>query len=713
MDSIKKCREASVQRAFQSLPRYLRRRAASHNVKRVPKRVRARALAELGADDLKKQHKRVPFGRKRGRRATIRKLALLRKDDPLLREPARTRPPLVQGTDLDSVKPLTTGKFVHRQRNKTWLPSHLWTCKRAKMETRWNYSIPVSPNEKTYRSTHRAATSKGAIVFDTSYTGTILLKGNTQQLTQLVQELTVTKETCGARARNGRKAIDCHVSDDDYILCPATILWSAVSLDDETSVLVRIHPASFADVWKLLLKLRKQGNLDLVKIIDMRFQIGSIEVFGPASIDVVISVLKSAVDTETAKAWRSLHGLRPTEIPQNLIVPLTVRDPRLGFPPQPITEAPKIQNKYLFNWPVLDIGSPLFSLDETESFNVSRPEVSETSKCEASNLPVLLRGSNLGVSIMAPWAYITDIWYSLNHLPLVRFGGLQEFSQIHYENSLPFFPNDYPGTRAGDLYAKEFRDQSEATYLRKPPAKRTSFAKSLNGKVEVGDPFTSDFSFLFHGLPSGSQGDLSHVSASLLERSKANDTTVDVTMEDAVLDISTGPLYTSTPQIPPALESSIKSAPKQSVSQEQSGPVVDAQVSTDATAASVNKVVPRLLIFSKLSETPTSSLDRGLVQVKIRLTKRGCPKKCARIYQCLDRDRVGDLIGFLTTGNFSLSEGRATGIGSILAHIGVQSMLKYDKKASNGQRQPFGECFVRDVGTGNFRKAIWETLVSK
>ena len=45
--SIKKARSALSTRAFQSVPRELRRRTASHNVKRVPKRLRARAKVEV------------------------------------------------------------------------------------------------------------------------------------------------------------------------------------------------------------------------------------------------------------------------------------------------------------------------------------------------------------------------------------------------------------------------------------------------------------------------------------------------------------------------------------------------------------------------------------------------------------------------------------------------------------------------------------------
>jgi len=46
-DGMKKSKNLLSQRAFQSVPRDLRRRTASHNVKRVPKRLRARAQKEV------------------------------------------------------------------------------------------------------------------------------------------------------------------------------------------------------------------------------------------------------------------------------------------------------------------------------------------------------------------------------------------------------------------------------------------------------------------------------------------------------------------------------------------------------------------------------------------------------------------------------------------------------------------------------------------
>ena len=49
-DGMKRSKKLLSQRAFQSVPRDLRRRTASHNVKRVPKRLRARAAKEVEHD---------------------------------------------------------------------------------------------------------------------------------------------------------------------------------------------------------------------------------------------------------------------------------------------------------------------------------------------------------------------------------------------------------------------------------------------------------------------------------------------------------------------------------------------------------------------------------------------------------------------------------------------------------------------------------------
>ncbi len=45
--SMQKSRKSLMARAFQQLPRHMRRRTASHNVKKIPKRLRKRAEQEV------------------------------------------------------------------------------------------------------------------------------------------------------------------------------------------------------------------------------------------------------------------------------------------------------------------------------------------------------------------------------------------------------------------------------------------------------------------------------------------------------------------------------------------------------------------------------------------------------------------------------------------------------------------------------------------
>ena len=45
--SMRKARKGLNQRAFQQVPRHMRRRTASHNVKKIPKRLRQRAAKEV------------------------------------------------------------------------------------------------------------------------------------------------------------------------------------------------------------------------------------------------------------------------------------------------------------------------------------------------------------------------------------------------------------------------------------------------------------------------------------------------------------------------------------------------------------------------------------------------------------------------------------------------------------------------------------------
>jgi ribonuclease P/MRP protein subunit POP1 len=61
-----------------------------------------------------------------------------------------------------------------------------------------------------------------------------------------------------------------------------------------------------------------------------------------------------------------------------------------------------------------------------------------------------------------------------------------------------------------------------------------------------------------------------------------------------------------------------------------------------------------------------------------------------------------DLIGFITTGNFNLGEGRGTGIGCI-------ALAKVQNPAGKSVVKD-GFCIIREAGLGTGRIAKWELI---
>ena len=123
----------------QSLPNYMRRRAMSHNPKRIPVKYRQIHINQMEKSGPQKTKKR-PSRRYR------------RKPSNLMKEYAR------------------------RQQKNIWMETHIWHAKRFHMEDLWGYKIPVAPCDKRFRAAYKA-TSKHCLVQDISYMGCIQVCG--------------------------------------------------------------------------------------------------------------------------------------------------------------------------------------------------------------------------------------------------------------------------------------------------------------------------------------------------------------------------------------------------------------------------------------------------------------------------------------------------------------------------------------------------------
>lgn len=123
-------------RLFQTLPRYLRRRTASYNSKRVPRPYRAQAAAEfegraqIATDPPKKSHK----GPKNKPKWHIQK------------------------------------EYASRQRatKPKWLETHIWHAKRMHMVGKWGFKIAQRSNQKVFRYNYEQGRN-GCCIYDYSY----------------------------------------------------------------------------------------------------------------------------------------------------------------------------------------------------------------------------------------------------------------------------------------------------------------------------------------------------------------------------------------------------------------------------------------------------------------------------------------------------------------------------------------------------------------
>ncbi|RFU75634.1 hypothetical protein TARUN_6610 [Trichoderma arundinaceum] len=673
-------------RAFQQVPRGLRRRTASHNPKRVPRRLRARARKEMDEDNtpLVESRKRKPrTTRARIRAQTAKRLRILaarkrkRKQsrDDGSQDPKDTvqdagvvgrkpRPKIRRNALNEPPKP--PAKFRKRQINKTWLPTHQWHAKRARMtepkEPLWRFAIPLTPNEKIYRPTHRAQGERGTMVWDMTYMSTIGLYGNFAGMTRVLQRVGVTHDSCwndrGRKWRQGTRAwtgiLSRERAGDQRPICQSTVIWDPEPQSAEATgegegegeqgrnekktqrrVFIRVHPSSFLELFNELLRLTKMENPRLY-IEDLRFEIGSIDLSGPASTETLLAVLVpypsgSSPKNKHAELFESLKGLtNPAALPNNSVLNFTIQDPRLRYPPRRMEFAENEQAQMdlletIARWPDdetlqssllfdRDVRHKASCLPSQKSINRRKSKTTPGVLLKPTSLdppiPISLIASRPAVgtqtqgtwTLLAPWKCILPLWYSIVHCPLVsggnpRFAGLNETMQVAFERSLPWFPADFLGTDAGAEWELERRQRRQRDWARRPKSKRVEWA-SLNlgagRQGEIGDGHACDFEFLF-GLNRQRQGRNRDLSASP--------------------DGNSGEAMDLDPEDPPPVEKKND----------------DEEVPYLKLLSSIPKATFNNLASSSATLPPLPPYP--IICVRISLLSRGVVSSCARIYR--------------------------------------------------------------------------------
>ncbi|KAK9460612.1 ribonucleases P/MRP protein subunit POP1-domain-containing protein [Lipomyces oligophaga] len=673
--SMKRSKAIQKQQTFQSVPRSLRRRAASHHVHLLPPRFRKRALKEI------QELTNPPLEPKKRRRIT--RLTLRRETALRLRQLIRKRKSyhanrkkdqMPVGINTLATKAILEKKFKRRQKDIVWLPTHLWHAKRAHLVKKWGYSIPNHPNDKCFRPTHRQSNSGSGVVFDTSYFGTIIILGTKQSLIEIVRLLTQSN-ACHDVFVNGQRAYEGPIynSEEGHLIGECLVYF------EQDKVIVRVHPAIYKLVWDTILTISRelQGSSDpSLQVQDCRFAIGSIDIFGPKSLRTITSCLPVR---QMDSSWISACIAKdPKFVRPGTVFGLSFFDPRTVVAssrmhkfwmsdkyqmPGDIHAATNNEyNEFISSARESSSTlSPLFTIEGRkikvehsrlandrfrkrkaimnqipDPFGVQHSTRKIPTFIDDVSIPgIVIRRQSGGLTVMLPWQWTSYFFKSLVIPGYTIFGGMRQYHQLLQERDLLYFPDDFPGTLAYAEQQLELATESEQKWQRRPKNRRVAYSSLRlakgDSRGELGTPFASDWNFLL-----GSE-------------------------------------------TPPWMISNLK------------------QVSKNA--------------------------DRALFAVKLSMIGRGCPAIHARVYAIprvdynkwqavrIDRKFVSGtenypgcpprdhLIGYVTTGGFNLRQGKGDSIAS-LSYAKVREFKLLENRY----------CVVRDVGETICRLASFQPI---
>lgn len=675
--------------------------------------------------------------------------------------------------------PPPEAKYRKRQRCKTWLPTHMFHAKRAHMATSkdpiWRFALPLSPTEKSYRPTHRARGSRGAVAWDMSYVSTIQLEGKEASIEAVLRAVGVdVEEAWGVKGKKwhaGTRSLQTWTFEKDHRvrpIAPVMLVWCArpnpqdiemVDPDgtkpkapkkDRRKLWIRVHPSAFLQLWTDLLEVSKRQNPP-VMVEDLRFEIGSVEITGPGSTEALLAALHPIEPEPTAQSpeatWSSLLGIsNPSSLPQSALLSFNVSDPRLHFPPRTL-RVPEDESHMsdlamlLSSWHPDHTQGPSSIFDRPSRLAAARQLPSQKAinrrralsgpgnypvpKPSDPQIPVIILANRPQVhakrstapgswTVLLPWKCVLPLWYSVMYYPLStggnpRFGGLKEQQQLAFEAGEPWFPGDYPGTRAGWTWGQREAEKARREWERRPKGRRAEYDSLVLGegrpKGEIGQGWACDWERLVRGPPQ-EVPDEGSGSKSTIETKAQPDT-------DEIIDSTIPPLNIHNLRCTPAEANRILDkasdpssllavyltlsgrgtpTPRSRIYRLPTDPALRQKWTSTASRKSAQQRPKHAASFTLPQEETRRRLAESLISTPSEDTGA----------EHLEIPTEADLIGFVTTGNYNLSEGKGTGIGSILQCkvAATEGMKPFERKM----------CIVRAPGERVGRLGVWEVV---
>lgn len=682
-------KSASATRVFQSLPRTLRRRTASHNVKRIPKRLRARALKEmqntLNGVPKKRLHLR---GRELYKLRMRKRLLLVASKIKMLRgvpavqhapfkEQLKTLNAQIADLKLGSrnhinnavgaydrclrqsllQKPTGNMKYGKRQRQFTWLPTHMWHAKRFHMMKQWGFQIPFSPNQKCFRSTSRAD-KNAALAFDTSYYCELILNYQTDEmLEQVLHEFTKYSAAIPDWLTQGSRVYTDWIYQGGSKVAPGSLVVAA----KVSCICIRIHPMCYEDFFCYATKWAPSG----IVVSDARYALGSIEVRGPEALKSLGLILHT-VPSQASDAWKAFLQRDHRQAPSGTCFALLAADPRFWKHPSNIPRS-QIPDKSAITKASVDEAAlqGLFTEDgRTNSYKemysikqlgqeFARHDPSSTHIHGPSRMPVFIyKMPNDAWCIWLPWFWVQPLWSKYISISSVKPGGLRQMHQLNFEYGRPTYPIDFPHLPQG--YAEYIRKSQALSVARaKLPASKQVPSKTTEPHLSLDADwyFLRKWVFGLMLLDDEKSSKLHHFGEFESDKSRVIRNSKDLAI---VINSGRSLELHRIPLVPFS-----KRDPMHTLFVE-------------------NRFTPNVTKFPQLP----------IVLVSLTLLAKGHMADNARIYSELGEEPLKNLIGFVTLGAFNFQVGQPTGVGLVSARYKAQRKV-----------------WVRNVGCTSFHPA--------
>lgn len=528
-------------RCFQTLPRTLRRRVASHNVKRIPRRLRNRAIREMSegtVSAMKEQWKspriRNLRGRQRYRLLMTKKLLLIQtrmkymRSIPITYRLNNTKKKLLRhiwkqlnkelksqrqlkgeqrlnnrvgaydnyGKREFAERPRGNIKYWKRQNDYVWLTTHMWHVKRFHMIKVHGWQIPLLPTQKCFKSMNRSK-KNDSVLFDTSYMNHMVVRTaeSGSIFNDFIAPLTRITENDVATTEGGvyEGLIYYKRGNSPYLLTTIVLIYW-----HENEAIVRTYPSAYEELFSFVSSEYPSFDLD-----DCRYAIGSLELRGPKSLELLMKALDVDAESELYSLWNSITKF-PDTYPGGTCLSLKMRDPRTK-PKGPrdnafqllFVELLKLLTTHRASTTLGDHSSRSESYEEMKSIKEVQKEASSlqnhSSLIRPGKIPILLVKLQSGSwTLVMPWFWILPTWHVLVKSPKVKPGGQKQIRQFNFEAGRKSYPVDYPFTPDGWHWQETQNLLKSLVYSKLPTSKRVDYGQ-YEGPL---NPHGSDWEFL-------------------------------------------------------------------------------------------------------------------------------------------------------------------------------------------------------------------------